>query len=218
MSERIVVLGASGGVGQWVTRLAAQQGHSVTAMIRPQREYHPPPGVRVLRGSPLAGGDLAAAVADQDRVICCLGAQRTQVWNPWAPLRPPGLVAEAAARALADVVPATSVRRVVVISAAGVGDSLAHTNAMMRWMLRHSTVGTMYADLGRMEEVLRASALDWVAVRPVTLVNAAPSKRTRVLARYRATSIVGRADVAAWLLRVATAPAVDARTPMIGWR
>src|SRR5262245_47049838 len=214
---RVGILGASGGVGQWVTRFAVEAGHSVAALVRPNRAFQPPAGASVLRGSPLDERDLATAMHEQDVLISCLGVQRPQAWNPWSPLRQPARVVELSARAMVAVGPTTSVRRVVVISAAGVGDSLAHTNAAMRWMLRHSTVGEMYADLGQMEETLRNSPLDWVAIRPATLVNAAPSSRTRVLSHYRAVSIVGRADVAAWLLRVATASHIDDRTPMIGW-
>jgi uncharacterized protein YbjT (DUF2867 family) len=110
------------------------------------------------------------------------------------------------------------IRRFVAISAAGVGDSATSANVVINWLVRHSTVGEMYADLHAMEQVLAGSQLDWLAVRPVTLVNAAPSNRTKRLKQYRATSVVGRADVAAWLLRAATDPdpVVD-RTPMIGW-
>jgi uncharacterized protein YbjT (DUF2867 family) len=214
---RIVILGASGGVGKWVTRLAAADGHDVTTVVRPERPFHPPPGVRVLRGSALDVDILAAALVDQDVLISCLGAQRTQPWNPWSPLRSPSQVAEPAARAIVAVQPATSIRRVVAISAAGVGDSFARTNSAMRWMIRHSTVGQMYGDLEGMEAILRSSPLNWIAVRPVTLVNAAATARTHVLSRYRAASIVGRADVAAWLLRMATDHVDRDRTPMIGW-
>lgn len=213
----VVILGASGGVGRWATRLAAAGGHTVTAMVRPDRQFHAPQGVRVMRGSAVDPQDLADALREQDVLVSCLGPQRTQPWNPWSPLRRPAQVAEQSARAIVAVVPGTSVRRVVAISAAGVGDSLAHTNAAMRWMLRRSTIGQMYADLERMEELLRASALDWIAVRPVTLINAPPSSRARTLRRYSAVSVVGRADVAAWLLRAATDHAIGDRTPMIGW-
>jgi uncharacterized protein YbjT (DUF2867 family) len=138
--------------------------------------------------------------------------------NPWSPLRPPLHVAEATARTIVDAAPSSGVRRVVAISAAGVGDSSSRTNRMMRWMLRHSTVGDMYADLDAMERVLRASTLDWLAVRPVVLVDAKPSRRARVVSAFRMHSVVGRADVAEWLVRTAVDPApVTDRTPMIGW-
>ena len=105
-----------------------------------------------------------------------------------------------------------------MISAAGVGDSLSRTNGFMRWLLGHTTIGEMYADLDAMERVLRGSTLDWLAVRPVVLINASPSRRARVVPAFRAHSVIGRADVAAWLLEAATDPApIGERTPMIGW-
>ena len=65
----------------------------------------------------------------------------------------------------------------------------------------------MYADLAAMEAVYRASPLDWLAVRPVTLVDArAPSTNARVVPRFRMVSTIGRADVAAWLLRAVSGP------------
>jgi uncharacterized protein YbjT (DUF2867 family) len=79
----------------------------------------------------------------------------------------------------------------------------------------------MYADLAAMEAIYRASRLDWLAVRPVTLVDAkAPSDRARVVSRFGLLSTISRADVAAWLLRVVTdpPPAAAERTPMIAYR
>src|SRR5689334_18924753 len=104
---RIAVLGASGGVGQLVTRFASEAGHSVTALVRPNRAFRPPDGVRVLQGSALDERDLAGALHEQDILISCLGAQRTQPWNPWSPLRQPTRVAEPSARAMVAVVPTT---------------------------------------------------------------------------------------------------------------
>jgi uncharacterized protein YbjT (DUF2867 family) len=90
-----------------------------------------------------------------------------------------------------------------------------------RWVVRMALErghGVMYADLGEIEGVFRESAIDWLAVRPVTLVDAAPSKRAKIVQRFNAHSIIGRADVAAWLLDSALDPRpVTERTPMIGW-
>ncbi|MGQ0641575.1 MAG: NAD(P)H-binding protein [Gemmatimonadaceae bacterium] len=145
-------------------------------------------------------------------------AATRQSKNVWSPLKPPLGVARLSATAILSAMKDTAVRRLAVISAAGVGESGRTMNGVMRWMVRHSTVGEMYTDLATMEQVLRQSSVDWVAVRPVTLVNAAPSRRTKVLAHFRTVSIVGRADVAAWLVRSVVDPAlITDRTPMIGW-
>ena len=201
---RLLILGASGGCGRWATRLAQADGHDVTALVRPRTAFDALAGVSVRRGSVLDPGDLAGAVAGQDAVISRLGAQRVNARNPWSPLRPPLHVAAASAALLVEAMTAAGVSRLAAISAAGVGDSLPSTNAMMRWLLRSSTVGEMYADLEAMEAIYRASPLDWLAVRPVTLIDAkAPSTRARVVPRFRMVSTIGRADVAAWLLRAA---------------
>jgi uncharacterized protein YbjT (DUF2867 family) len=169
-------------------------------------------------GSALDVEDIAAAVEEQGVVISCIGPQRANPWNPWSSLRPPLGVAERSARAILDAIGSSGHRRLVAISAAGVGDSIARTTPAMRWLIAHSTIGEMYADLNRMEAVLRASGQDWVAVRPVTLVNTGrPSGRARVLRRYRALSVVSRADVAAWLLADALEAEPEDRTPLIGW-
>ena len=215
---KLLVLGASGGCGRWATRLAAEAGHDVVAMVRPPTTFAAPAGVTVVRGSALDPRDLSRILDGRDAVISCVGAQRVNPRNPWSPLRPPLRVAELAARALVDALGASTTCRVAAISAAGVGDSFDAVNGVMRFLVRHSTVGAMYADLATMEEIFRASRLDWTAVRPVTLIDARPSTRARVIERFRLSSVIARADVAAWLLETATGGAeARSRTPMIGW-
>src|SRR5688572_8141759 len=106
---RVLILGASGGCGRWVTRLAAKAGHEVTALVRPETPFEPPREVRVQRGSALDPADLARASDGSDAAISCIGPQRTNPRNPWAPLRPPQHVAELCARAMAAVLPSTRV-------------------------------------------------------------------------------------------------------------
>ena len=112
----------------------------------------------------------------------------------------------------------SGIRRLVAISAAGVGDSFAPTNPMMRWLIRSSTIGTMYADLEAMEQIYRATTLDWLAVRPVTLIDGKPTSRAKVVSRFRTVSVINRADVAAWLVRAVSEPdPIVERTPTIAW-
>lgn len=215
---RMLILGASGGCGRWATRLAAAEGHAVTAMVRPSTPFEAPPQVTVVRADPLDPAQLSDAIENHEAVISCIGPQRINPRNPWSPLRAPSGCAEQAARSLLAATAGSGIRRIAVISAGGVGDSAAALNTPMRWLLRHSTLGAMYADLEAMETLLAQSERDWLAVRPVTLVNAPPSNRARALRRYHLTSIVGRADVAGWMLRWASgAETSGGRTPLIGW-
>jgi uncharacterized protein YbjT (DUF2867 family) len=216
---KLIVVGASGQCGQWVVRLAQSRGYDVTAFVRPVTAYAAPHGVRTVRGEVLDPVSVAEAVAGQDAILSCLGPQRTTPINPFSPLRsPPGFGERSAANIVAAAL-ASNIQRVCAISAAGVGDSASLLPAPMRWLLAHSTIGVMYQDLDKMERVYAASSLHWCAVRPVTLIDAQPSRRAQLVKRFGAFSVIGRPDVAQWMLDALEQPAVERplRTPMIGW-
>src|SRR5689334_21201795 len=90
---RLLILGASGGCGQWLTRLAVDHGHQVTALVRPSASFVPPQGVTVRSGEVTDPAFLDASLAGHDAVLSCLGLRRAGR-SPWAPLRsPPDLTA-----------------------------------------------------------------------------------------------------------------------------
>jgi uncharacterized protein YbjT (DUF2867 family) len=66
----------------------------------------------------------------------------------------------------------------------------------------------MYADLVRMEDVLRESGLDWTVVRPVRLTGKPVTGRYRTAfgQNVRRGLFISRADVANYMLRVIGEP------------
>jgi uncharacterized protein YbjT (DUF2867 family) len=202
---KLLILGASGGVGNWLTRLAAQAGHDVTAMVRPGSPFDPPAGVRVIRGQVLDPDALVAALHGQSAVASCVGLRRTSKL-PWAPLlSPPDLTANVA-QLLSAAMPQAGIRRIVAISAGGVAESITKLTTPVRWMVSAGNVGTAYRDLAEMERILASGRLDWLAVRPVTLVDGPPTGRVGKVERYGLFSIIRRADVAAWMLGALARP------------
>lgn len=217
---KLLVLGASGGCGRWICRLAAERGHSVRALVRPATAFEPPAGVEVVRGEVLDAGVLDTALEDRDAVLSALGIKRRSALNPWSALAsPPDLTTRVAER-LVEAMPRHGVRRLVAISAGGVGvgvgESASRTHPLFRWLIGHSNMAPAYADLAGMEAVLAASALDWTAVRPTTLAPGTPTGSARRVDRYGLLSHVRRADVARWMLDAVEAPSVNGvRTPML---
>lgn len=199
---RILVLGASGGCGRWLVRLAAGRGHRVTALVRGTAPFEPPAGVTVVRGEATDPHALDAAVRGHDAVLSGLGLRRAGR-SPWAPLRSPPDLTTRVARALVAAMGRHGVRRVVAVSAGGVGESRAQLSAPVRWLVDAGNVAVAYRDLAGMEAVLAESPADWLAVRPVTLTNGAPTGQGRPVPRYTLTSTVRRADVAAYMLAAA---------------
>ena len=196
---RLLIVGASGGVGQWLTSLAAARGHTVTALVRAESQFTPPPGVNVVRGDPLDARALDAVVAGQDAVASCIGIRRTGKW-PWAAMKSPPDLTERAARALIPVMEKRGVRRLVVVSGGGAADSAGQLTWPVHLVIHSGNIARQYRDLERMEQVLAESTLDWLAVRPVTLVHGNPTGKAHPVTRYRVTSKIRRSDVAAWML------------------
>lgn len=213
------MLGASGGCGRWVTDLAAQRGHRVTALVRPSAMFAVPAGVNVLRGEVLDPSTLEGALDGMDAVLCCVGIRRRRPSNPWSGLASPPDLTSRVASSLVDAMPRRGVRRIIAISAAGVGSSASKVSPINRWLFRHSNIGVAYADLELMEQALRGADLDWLAVRPATLTNGPPTGRQHVVPFYGLLTRIPRADVATWMLNSVERPApFTERTPMIASR
>ncbi|HET7697811.1 MAG TPA: NAD(P)H-binding protein [Vicinamibacterales bacterium] len=209
---KLILFGASGRTGSHIARLAASRGHAVTAIVRPETSYTPPAGVQVVKGDVLDPEFVARAVPGHDVVVSALGIRYT---HPWARRHSPD---DFISRATANMVRAMTrggVRRIAVISAAGVADSRPALNVMMRILLATSNVGVAYADLERVEDILRPSGLDWMAVRPTTLTNRTPGAPARITDRFTATASIPREAVAAYIVSELEKPEFSRRTPLI---
>jgi uncharacterized protein YbjT (DUF2867 family) len=202
---KLLILGASGATGRWLVTLAAQAGHDVTALVRPSTAFDAPAGVRVIRGDVVDPAIIATAVENKDAVASCLGIRRASKF-PWAPILSPPDFTASVASALIPAMSHAGVRRVVAISAGGVAESITQLTTPVRWMVGAGTIGVAYRDLAEMERLLSASLLDWLAVRPVTLMNGPPTGRVGKVEKYGLFSIVRRTDVAAWMLGALARP------------
>jgi putative NADH-flavin reductase len=209
---RLIVFGASGGCGSQLVKQAAARGHQVTAVVRSTTRYEAPDGVAVVRGDVLDASVVASVVPGHDAVASCVGIRYA---HPWARRESPDDFISRATTNIVSGMRACGLSRLSVISAAGVGDSRPARNPIIRFLIATSNVGVGYADLGRAEEVLRGSGLDWQAVRPVRLSGGAGTGHPRITDRFPASAAIPRADVAAFMLAELERPQFTQRTPMI---
>jgi putative NADH-flavin reductase len=212
---KIVVFGASGGCGRLFVERAAEAGHEVTAVVRESTPYDAPSGVRVLRDDVLADGAIDRAIEAQDLVVSSLGVKRIVPANPWSKLASPPDLTERFATKLVGAMKRRGMKRVIAVSAAGVGDSAADLNWVMKFFISSSTVGLGYRDLEKMERIYRDSDLEWILVRPVTLTDGV-EKPVREVPRFGAMNTISRASVARWMFeRVADFAPFVRRAPLI---
>lgn len=210
---RLLVLGASGQVGQHVVAQALARGHAVTAFVRPETPFEAP--VAVVRDDVLRDGAIAAAVPGHDAVISCIGQKRRSL-HPWSALVSPADLCERSASRIVDAMLGAGVTKLVAVSAAGVGDSAARMNVVMRFLVASSTIGISYRDLAKMEGVFERSDLDWCCVRPVTLTNGPHTGRVREVEAFGMTATISRADVAHDLLDRVSRPTGFRRPQIAG--
>ena len=206
------MLGGSGGVGKHLVRLACDGGHAVTAVAR--RADGIDSRARILIDDVLRPGCFDEHLCGHDVVLSALGIKRANPANPWSVLAsPPDFSSRTAAR-LATAMRQHNVGRVIAVSAAGVGDSAARMNLLMKFFVATSKIGVGYRDLAAMERVFADSGLDWCCARPTRLTSGPLTRRVKNVENFVVTAAISRADVAWWMLERAE-QSIGERTPMI---
>ncbi len=202
---RILLLGASGGVGQQLVQRACHAGHKVTVLTRVESGYQAPPGVVHYRGSVLDSATVAVAMAGQDAVLSALGMRRQSVANPWSPITSPADFCSQSMRLIVASMLQYGVPRIVAVSAAGVAESAPQMNALMQFLVRTSSIGVAYRDLALMEQVLAESTVDWLAPRPTRLTNGA-LRAVQVVNEFPMQAAMSRASLAQWMVAALNQP------------
>jgi putative NADH-flavin reductase len=195
--RRLVVLGASGGVGQELVKQARERGWEVTAVTRPGSATNAVPGVTARVGDPADRAFLTEALRGADAVASGLGIRLAGL-APWTRPEQPDFLTRSTP-ALIDAMRAAGVGRIVAVSAAGVGDSKERVPTVFRAFIRATALRHAYAELEVMERLLLASGLDVCLCRPGGLSNGPRTTPARVVAQTTSARIA-RADVAAWML------------------
>jgi uncharacterized protein YbjT (DUF2867 family) len=208
---KVLILGATGGTGREIVREAGAQGHTVVALVRSSAKAAGLAGAELVEGDARDEQALSRALKGCSAVIGSLG---TAV----SPFREVRLLSDAT-RALVTAMENRNVRRLVCITGLGAGDSRGHGGFLFDNLFFPLLLRKVYEDKDRQEEVVRASKLDWVLVRPVVL-NDKPARGTvRALADLStvAGGTVSRGDVAKFVVRQLTDDAWLRRTPLITW-
>ncbi|HZE38344.1 MAG TPA: NAD(P)H-binding protein [Stackebrandtia sp.] len=215
---KLAVVAATGGVGRQLLDQAVAAGHEVTAVVRSPRKLAGAP-VRTLAAdlSRPNVDALAAGLAGCDAVLSGLGARSKSDTG----------VAARGTEAVARAMRLGGVRRIAVVSAAPIGTVASPGNPNPPrhdpgdgFLIRHLASPMIkrilrehYADLARMEDLLRDSDLEWTIVRPPRLTDAAATGeyRTAVGRNLRRGVTISRADVAGYMLGCVGDPAAVGR-------
>lgn len=201
---KILIIGGSGRTGVHLLEQAPQRGHAVRALVRRPEAVKAPPGVELVKGTPEKLEDLREAMKGTKAVIVAHNNSRASD-NPWAkPISPPRFMTDTARNILA-VMGEQHVKRVVFVSAIGVGDSWPTIPWWFRALVKLSNVKIGYADHDGVDALARKSDTDWTLVRAVGLSDKpagalGPLHTTEVGVSKPGTLNVTRAEVATFCL------------------
>ncbi len=187
---KVIVFGATANTGLQLLEQGLAAGHEMTAFVRSADKLGSlGDRVRVITGDVLDEAQVSETIRGHDVVLSCLGTR------PWKHFD----ICTHATRVISKAMAVAGVKRLIVLSTQGIGDStlgpLAKVGAAI--VLRRA-----FADKLVMEGELESGALDWTAVRPGLLTNGKPRGAWRTcIDNSIHGGKIARADVAAFVLQ-----------------
>ena len=207
---RVLIIGASKGIGLETTRQALDAGHDVRALARSATAIAiSNPSLEKMPGDALKPDDVEAALAGVDVVIQTLGVGLGDLF------RPVHLFSDAT-RVLIAAMRRQGVKRLICVTGFGAGDSRASISCLQRLPLQ-IVFGRAYDDKSLQEKLIKESELDWTIARPGVLTSGPPTGHYRILAeasQWR-NGIISRADVTEFLVRQIGDGAYIRKTPVL---
>jgi putative NADH-flavin reductase len=209
---RVLIIGASRGIGLETVKQALKAGHTVRAMARSaSRIPLTNPNLEKVAGDALDPGAVADALNGIDAVIQALGVSG----GPQMLLKPVRLFSDAT-RVLLDAMAETGVKRLISLTGFGAGDSRGRGNFLYNAAFG-LFLGRVYDDKTVQEHLIQDSPLDWVIARPVILTNGPKTGTYQVLADPRdwRCGFISRADTADFLVKQITDDTYLGKTPVL---
>lgn len=155
---KILLLGATGRVGSHIARLALQDNHHVTALVRsPEKLQIKHENLNVIQGNVLNKEDLEKAMRGQDLVLSALNTDGANTLSESMPL-------------IIEAMEKEGIKRIITIGTAGILQSRVESSVLRYQSSESKRKSTRAAeDHHKAYDLLKESALDWTIVCPTYL-------------------------------------------------
>lgn len=199
---RVIVIGASRGIGRQTVKAALAKGYRVTAFARnPAALGIQDPHLRLQAGDVLDTSSLRKAIASHDVVICTLGLPTRQAIG--LPFAKRSYVLSTGTKNILDAMQQKHIKRFICVTAIGAGDSVSQCTLEARLSLRYG-LRWLFKEKDAQEQLIKSSSgVEWTIIRPTALTD---GRKKGALAEGKAhfgiLSHISRADVAAAMLEM----------------
>jgi putative NADH-flavin reductase len=192
---KLIVLGATRGVGRNFTEQALAEGHSVTAVVREPSNFElKHNNLQVMKGDVMDFGSVEQVIRNHEAVISAIGS-------------PPSSTDKVRSEGTQNIIRAmdkNGIRRLISVSSLGVGDSKVMLPFLFKYIIVPLFLRKAFADHEIQENYIRQSNLDWTIVRPAALTDGARTgiyKHSFPVTEKGLKSKISRADVADFMLK-----------------
>ena len=193
---KIIVFGATGGVGKSVVAQALETGMEVTAFVRtPSKLEITHENLKFIQGNAFNQEEVSAAIAGQDAVVSCLGSNQGMKESTEI---------QEMTKNIVDGMKEHNVERIIYTASAGIHKEIPGVSGkLVMFMLKNPL-----KDHRAAVDYIQANGLNYTIVRPMGLTD------QPFTAKYResATSVpeksrtIPRADVAHFIVKALTGP------------
>jgi putative NADH-flavin reductase len=199
MTMNIFIAGANGGIGRQAVEQALQAGHRVTALVRnPAKLQLMHPNLNIIKGDIMLPESFADEMAGQQIVLSALGVSGGLFSD-----KPTTLYSQGNTNLL-KAMEQHGVKRIICISASAVEISPVipwYVRLVARYVIQ-KLLKHMYADLRRMEAIVKESSAGWTIIRPPQLTDKplTGNYRTAINRFLKNCLQISRADVAHYMV------------------
>lgn len=202
---KLAVFGATGGTGKQIVQQALAQGDAVRVLVRDQAKLAAQhEQLTVIEGNVLDRAAVEQTLAGADAVLVSLGNTNNN----------PNMVVSSGTAVIVEAMQAAGVKRLIVISSLGVGDSKDQVPFFFKALIATAMRGA-FQDKEAQEKLVMASGLDWTIIRPGGLEDGPATGVYRAGLDRSIGGQVSRADVAAFALAQLASDEYLHKTPAI---
>jgi uncharacterized protein YbjT (DUF2867 family) len=210
---KLLIIGASRGIGLETVKAALRHGHRVRALARTA------PSIPIenadlekLSGNALDRDTITNALDGVDVVIQTIGVDISL-----RAIFEPTTLFSRSTRILVDGMKAAGVNRLVAVTGLGAGDSRGRGGILYDGVVFPLLLKRVYDDKDVQEWIIRSSGLDWTIVRPGLLTRRPAAGRYRVLSAPQEWrfGFISRADVADFLVGQVDDRTLIGATPLL---
>jgi putative NADH-flavin reductase len=207
MKKRIAIFGGNGRIGKQIAKMAIKKGYEVTCIGRSVSIENIPNEALALQGDVNDEDVIAEAIKNVDVVILALSIARNSK-SPFARITGPLDLHSNSMKILLKNLNKSKTKRIIKISAQGVGNSKNRTGILFRILIKISNLRFAFNDHEKADLMLKDTDLDWTIIRPPILKDQFRGKKIigdeSLITRSNTT--ISRPDLAKWIVEIIDEP------------